>query len=84
MAPHRPAQPADQPASHGAGPVLVVGGGPAGLEAARVLALRGHPVELAERGPQLGGLLAVAALLAGRAGWPRPWTGGTRSWPGWA
>uniref|UniRef100_UPI0020257191 mycofactocin system FadH/OYE family oxidoreductase 1 n=1 Tax=Frankia sp. CiP1_Cm_nod2 TaxID=2897161 RepID=UPI0020257191 len=33
--------------------VLVVGGGPAGLEAARVLALRGHQVRLAERGGTL-------------------------------
>jgi len=47
--------------------VLVVGGGPAGLEAARVLALRGHEVRLAERGPRLGGMLALAALLPGRA-----------------
>jgi mycofactocin system FadH/OYE family oxidoreductase 1 len=46
--------------------VLVVGGGPAGLEAARVLALRGHRVQLAERGPALGGMLAVAALVHGR------------------
>jgi 2,4-dienoyl-CoA reductase (NADPH2) len=47
-------------------PVLVAGGGPAGMEAARVLAERGHQVRLAERGPQLGGLLAVAALVQGR------------------
>ena len=48
------------------GPVLVVGGGPAGMEAARVLAERGHRVRLAERGPRLGGMLAVAALVHGR------------------
>ncbi len=47
-------------------PVLVVGGGPAGMEAARVLAERGHPVRLAERGPALGGMLATAALVHGR------------------
>jgi mycofactocin system FadH/OYE family oxidoreductase 1 len=46
--------------------VLVVGGGPAGLEAARVLAERGHRVRLAERGPALGGMLAIAATVAGR------------------
>jgi 2,4-dienoyl-CoA reductase (NADPH2) len=46
--------------------VLVVGGGPAGLEAARVLAERGHRVRLAERGPALGGMLATAAAAGGR------------------
>jgi len=34
--------------------VLVVGGGPAGMEAARVAALRGHEVRLVERGGRLG------------------------------
>ncbi len=37
--------------------VLVVGGGPAGCEAARVLAERGHEPVLYEAGPQLGGNL---------------------------
>jgi 2,4-dienoyl-CoA reductase-like NADH-dependent reductase (Old Yellow Enzyme family)/thioredoxin reductase len=37
--------------------VVVVGGGPAGLEAARTLADRGHEVVLFEKSPQLGGLL---------------------------
>jgi mycofactocin system FadH/OYE family oxidoreductase 1 len=46
--------------------VLVVGGGPAGMEAARVLAGRGHRVQLAERGPALGGMLTTAAGVAGR------------------
>ncbi len=46
--------------------VLVVGGGPAGMEAARVLAERGHRVRLAERGPALGGLLTTAAAVHGR------------------
>jgi len=46
--------------------VLVVGGGPAGMEAARVLAERGHRVRLAERGPALGGMLVTAAAAHGR------------------
>jgi NADPH-dependent 2,4-dienoyl-CoA reductase/sulfur reductase-like enzyme len=41
--------------------VVVVGGGPAGLEAARTLAERGHDVVLFEKAPQLGGLLWRAA-----------------------
>lgn len=41
--------------------VVVVGGGPAGLEAARVAALRGHSVHLYERTEHLGGLLRTAA-----------------------
>lgn len=41
--------------------VLVVGGGPAGMEAARVAALRGHRVTLAEASAVLGGALLAAA-----------------------
>lgn len=37
--------------------VMVVGGGPAGCEAARVLAIRGHRPELFEKGERLGGNL---------------------------
>ncbi|MBN2242700.1 MAG: FAD-dependent oxidoreductase [Acidobacteria bacterium] len=40
---------------------VVVGGGPAGLEAARTLAGRGHEVVLFEKAPHLGGLLTQAA-----------------------
>jgi 2,4-dienoyl-CoA reductase (NADPH2) len=40
--------------------VVVVGGGPAGLEAARVAAIRGHSVTLVDRAPRLGGLAAAA------------------------
>ena len=40
--------------------VVVVGGGPAGLETARVAAIRGHAVTLVERASRLGGLAAVA------------------------
>ena len=46
--------------------VLVVGAGPAGLEAARVLAGRGHRVRLAERGERTGGALRTAARAPGR------------------
>ncbi|OWL89208.1 FAD-dependent oxidoreductase [Halopseudomonas aestusnigri] len=49
--------PAD-PARH----VVVVGGGPAGLEAARLASLRGMRVTLLERSSQLGGTLFFAAL----------------------
>nr|HID57884.1 FAD-dependent oxidoreductase [Desulfobacterales bacterium] len=41
--------------------VVVVGGGPAGMEAARVAALRGHDVTLAEKGERLGGQFLLAA-----------------------
>ena len=44
------------------GHVLVVGGGPAGMEAARVATLRGHRVTLVERSNRLGGTLFFAAL----------------------
>jgi len=40
--------------------VLVIGGGPAGLEAARVAALRGHHVVLCEQEPRLGGQFYLA------------------------
>jgi mycofactocin system FadH/OYE family oxidoreductase 1 len=40
--------------------IFVVGGGPAGLEAARVAAMRGHAVRLWEREDRLGGMAAVA------------------------
>jgi len=47
--------------------VVVVGGGPAGLEAAWVAAARGHRVLLLERERALGGKLRLAADLPGRA-----------------
>jgi 2,4-dienoyl-CoA reductase (NADPH2) len=45
--------------------VMVVGGGPAGMEAARVAALRGHDVTLYEKSNRLGGLMPVAAVVKG-------------------
>ncbi|MBI4987124.1 MAG: FAD-dependent oxidoreductase [Rhodocyclales bacterium] len=46
--------------------VVVVGGGIAGCEAARIAALRGHQVTLIEAGKRLGGQLNLAARTAGR------------------
>jgi 2,4-dienoyl-CoA reductase (NADPH2) len=43
--------------------VVVVGGGPAGLEAARIAALRGHRVALYERERFLGGALVMASTV---------------------
>jgi 2,4-dienoyl-CoA reductase-like NADH-dependent reductase (Old Yellow Enzyme family)/thioredoxin reductase len=45
---------------------IVVGGGPAGLEAARVLATRGHQVTLFEAAEELGGQVRIASRLARR------------------
>ncbi len=47
--------------------VVVVGGGVAGLEAARVTALRGHRVVLFERESEVGGQVLVAARAPDRA-----------------
>ena len=40
---------------------MVVGSGPAGMEAARIARLRGHDVSIWEREPELGGKLDVAS-----------------------
>ncbi|MDZ4659463.1 MAG: FAD-dependent oxidoreductase [Bythopirellula sp.] len=46
--------------------IVIVGGGPAGLEAARVCTLRGHHVVLFEQSEQLGGQTLIAKLAPGR------------------
>jgi dimethylglycine catabolism A len=55
--------------------VVVVGGGPGGLEAARVCAERGHAVVLFEAEPEVGGQVRIAAQL----GWRRR-LGGITDW----
>jgi 2,4-dienoyl-CoA reductase-like NADH-dependent reductase (Old Yellow Enzyme family) len=58
--------------------VVVVGGGPAGLEAARVCAERGHSVVLFEKSAELGGQIRLAARATWRealSGIPR-WLAG--------
>ena len=47
--------------------VLIVGGGPAGLEAARTAALRGHQVDLYEMTGELGGQVRMAASVPPRS-----------------
>ncbi len=46
--------------------ILVVGGGPAGMKAAQIAALRGHHVTLYEKSDRLGGQLNLASVSPGR------------------
>ena len=64
----REQQIADPPLAHTgrARKVVVVGGGPAGLEAAWVAAARGHRVTMLEADRELGGKVRLAARLPGR------------------
>ncbi|MDE0064163.1 MAG: NADH:flavin oxidoreductase [Gammaproteobacteria bacterium] len=65
--------PHETPGAQASKRVVVVGGGPAGLEAARVCASRGHEVILLESADRLGGQVALAA----KAGWRREIAGVT-------
>jgi dimethylamine/trimethylamine dehydrogenase len=51
--------------------ILVVGGGPAGLECAMVLGKRGYRVMLAEARRELGGRVSLESRLPGLASWAR-------------
>jgi dimethylamine/trimethylamine dehydrogenase len=51
--------------------VLIVGAGPAGLECARALGLRGYTVHLVEARPEIGGRVAFESTLPGLATWGR-------------
>jgi dimethylamine/trimethylamine dehydrogenase len=51
--------------------VLIVGAGPAGLEAAQVLGKRGYDVTLAEAAKELGGRVATESRLPGLGAWIR-------------
>jgi 2,4-dienoyl-CoA reductase-like NADH-dependent reductase (Old Yellow Enzyme family)/thioredoxin reductase len=51
--------------------VLVIGGGPGGMEAARVAALRGHQVTLCDRGERLGGQMLLASRLDSKTSWTK-------------
>jgi 2,4-dienoyl-CoA reductase-like NADH-dependent reductase (Old Yellow Enzyme family)/thioredoxin reductase len=57
---------ADEPPDTVSHHLLVVGGGPAGMAAARMAALRGHRVTLVEAEKQLGGLFRLATRAPGR------------------
>ena len=48
------------------GRIAVIGGGPAGMETARVLTMRGFDITLYEKNERLGGLLNLAAKVPGR------------------
>jgi dimethylamine/trimethylamine dehydrogenase len=51
--------------------ILIIGAGPAGLEAARALGQRGYQVTVADREPEAGGRVARECRLPGLAAWGR-------------
>ncbi|MBT4520036.1 MAG: NAD(P)-binding protein, partial [Halieaceae bacterium] len=51
--------------------ILIVGAGPAGLEAGLIAARRGYPVTIADRAQELGGRLLFETKLPGLANWGR-------------
>ncbi len=59
------------PADAECGPALIIGGGPAGLEAAHILGKRGVQVMLAEATGELGGRVTSEAKLPGLSEWAR-------------
>ena len=64
--------------------VLVIGGGPGGLEAALTAARRGHGVVLCERASELGEISVWPAYRPLRAASTRLWITEPASWSGWA
>ena len=54
--------------------LLVIGGGPAGLECARVAAARGHRVSVYEREAETGGHVRIQSLLPDRGEFASAWT----------
>ena len=51
--------------------ILIIGSGPAGLEATRCLSKRGYDVTLAEKDAQIGGRVSKERLLPGLSAWGR-------------
>lgn len=49
--------------------VLIVGAGPAGLEAARICAIRGHQVSIVENGDKVGGTVNIASVPSFKKRW---------------
>ncbi len=63
--------PENIPAKGSDSKILIVGGGPAGLEAATSLGKRGYDVTLAEARRELGGRVTLESALPGLAEWAR-------------